>query len=296
MKNYRNILSTHFKEQQINLLLPLIEMMQDPYSLELGIMTLKGLKLYRKFGTFVREYISKYNCPSIYRCPLKNCIKFMFINNIYLDVQTNKCHCVCPSNWYFSFLLNDGVLPLFSSHLKIRVVSLRPFKFVNAHDVDYPIKLVDDMSNLEELPKNVYDMTYKIWNDVSGESIAIHNLAYPSLTNLEIDFTHPLAPTLTDCLDITKLSNLIKLTIVNFAESNFFKILLPTSLKEFGCIFATEDDATASTPFIINLLASCPNIEKIVCDMPEHLHAYFDTHQPFFTYIPSKKAFVKQYE
>lgn len=295
MEKYHKLLSNHFSEAQLEMLIPIIRLMQDPYSFEIGILQLKAQKLYRQFGAFVREYIYNYNCPSIYQNTVKSCIQFMFSQSIVLDMPSRKCYYyhVCETQ---KMSLNESVLPLFAPCLDILVMSSNPFRFVNAHDIDYSIKLSCEASHLEGLPNNVYDLYYNVWHDVSGENIPLHNLTYPSLKQLTIDFTPPTYQYLTGCLDISRLTNLTKLSIMDFTPSNYTQMRLPTSLKGIVVTFTNEDDEKALTLFLDHLFASCPNIEKISCKISNYLYSYFDTHFPSFKYVLSQGAFIKQHE
>lgn len=60
MKKYMKLLSPHFSEEQIENLIPIIELMQDPFSFEIGILQLKGQTLYDSFISFLKDYSSQY--------------------------------------------------------------------------------------------------------------------------------------------------------------------------------------------------------------------------------------------
>ena len=286
-KKQHQILADNFTAEQVEILIPIIEMMQSEYDFELGVQTLKGVGLYDVYVTFLRqhtwhlymkdEFILKYSVMK--ELELRNWENFMEKMlrgrfKCFSNVEDEYiAHIMEAPNWLHSDL-NDEVglfklkncnilLPLFSKKLNI-VSNLRieiPINILNFNKIDYPITLDCNIRNLKTIPDNISVIKLK---DVGITDMKkLLKSKTHSLIDLSIDFAYLYK--LRTSLDKTLLSfpNLQSLTISNieYMEDVFF---VPHSVTNLTMEFyGVWQHLHASIKKVICALSNNPSIQNL---------------------------------
>ena len=190
----RQILVDNFTPEQSENLIPIVELMQDPYSFEFAILQLQGLNLYNPLISFLRQQTCHLDIAD------DNILKYavaekLFIGNNGIILQSSgypKYLCITyfqnmfiphtpivitKKYEHFDTRLCHIMLPLFSKSLDLQfdmvkatlftpesltVIDPRVTNIINAQDIDYPIALDCSPLQLRTLPKRVESLELEI--------------------------------------------------------------------------------------------------------------------------------------
>lgn len=287
----RQILVDNFTPEQSENLIPIVELMQDPYSFELAILQLQGLNLYNPLISFLKQQICHLDIAG------DNILKYavaekLFIGNNVVIRQSRgypKYSCITyfqnmfiphtpivitKKYEYFDTRLCNIMLPLFSKSLDLQfdmvkatlltpesstVIDPRVTNIINAQDIDYPIALDCSPLQLRTLPKRVESLELEI--DDNTNWVAVKNKLTTqvptSLKRLKLYLFNELE--LDDAL--LKFDNLHSFDV---SGAQFLKgmIELPKSVKQL-ILKTTRRQHQYVEKNIIDIISNNPQIDNI---------------------------------
>lgn len=147
MEKYHKPLSNHFSEAQLEMLIPIIEIMQKPLQMKAGVDELKKLGLYDPFVNFLEEYMKEKGMLEYDPQPneISPLITYMFsrVMNAFSYKDGRKITLAGTLDVANGIVATQVIFPIFSKGLIYRIAdgfSKTPFKFSNSEDVIHPIE------------------------------------------------------------------------------------------------------------------------------------------------------------
>ena len=271
---YAKLLSPHFEGDNLENLLKIIGIMQDPDSFEFGISQLHALDLYDPFVQFLKDYILQYGvdwdcndgaAPSLL-------IEYMFAKNMdvehYYYNDTTVCSVQSPKGGGSSIEIeneaeneneNEAVIfPLFCGGLQIVNVLQATFEKdwqfqSNIHDIEYTIQVLHSEGGV--FLKGEYSNVKKMClSYVCGQLEQKH---FPNeLEFLLLEHCSEVAPNA-----LCQLSNLKKLVVTYCSISN---LIFPPNIESITITGINPFESTPET--LENILKNNPKLQQLTHD------------------------------
>ena len=286
-KKQHQILADNFTAEQVGFLIPIIAMMQNTDSFEMGVSQLKVLDLYKNLLDFLKEqtYHLDTSDENILKYAVAN--KLCVTNNEYtrpaMGYRRFSCltyfqkmyiphKTIAKKHEHLDTQINYISLPLFSNRLDLQFniiewVALSQqetlvhgsIDILNAQNIDYPITLDCSPSQLHNIPKSVASLDLEITDNITLPTLKnILTTQVPeSLKHLKLRLYNELE--LDDVLSI--FVNLSSFTVIGV---QFLKGVtkLPTSVKQLT-LKTTRRLAQFSESNTINLIMNNPKIDNL---------------------------------